>query len=228
LSRLLFVEDEDRLARSVILGLSEEGFVIDREVDGEAGLWRVETSDYALVLLDIRVPKMDGLSLCRAIRKRSLSVPVLMLTACDSTSDVVEGLNAGADDYLTKPFEFEELLARIRALLRRSTRSADPFLQCGDLRLDQIERRAYREDDEIRLSRMEFAILEHLCLHVGAPQSKARIGAAIWKDELGPPSNSLEVCISGLRRKLGSREERSLIQTRRGEGYFIEAQGGEE
>jgi DNA-binding response OmpR family regulator len=223
LSRILFVEDEDRLARSVILGLSEEGFVVDREADGEAGLWRAETGEYALLLLDIRLPKLDGVTLCRRIRAAGSAVPVLMLTACDSTEEIVAGLDAGADDYLTKPFEFDELLARMRALVRRSTPSRRPFLVSGNVRLDPVERRAFKDSEEIRLSPMEFVVLEHLLCHAGAPQSKARIAAAIWKDELGPPSNSLEVCISGLRRKLDTPGEASLIQTRRGEGYFVPA-----
>ncbi|HPF12622.1 MAG TPA: response regulator transcription factor [Planctomycetota bacterium] len=221
MSRLLFVEDEDRLARSVVLGLSEEGFVVDREADGESGLWRAQTMDYAVMVLDIRLPKLSGIQLCRRIRATGAAVPILMLTACDTTEDVVEGLNAGADDYLTKPFAFEELLARIRALLRRSSRSASPQLACGDLVLDPVERTATRAGREIPLSPMEFAVLEHLLLHVGAPQTKARLAAAIWKDEVGPPSNALEVCISSLRKKLSLPGQVDLIRTRRGVGYLI-------
>lgn len=222
MSRILFVEDEDRLARSVILGLSEEGFVVDREADGEAGFWRAQSDPYAAILLDLRLPRLNGLQVCARLRAMACHTPVLLLTACDTNEDIVAGLDCGADDYLVKPFEFDVLLARLRALIRRASRSHESILACGDLSLDQVERRARRAGFEIALSPMEYAVLEHLLLHVGVPQSKAVLAFSIWKDELGPNSNSLEVCMSSLRKKLSASGGPDLICTRRGEGYLIE------
>jgi len=220
MSRILLVEDEAGLARALVLGLCEDGFVVDHVRDGESGLHHALQDEYALMLLDIRVPRLDGVALCRKVREAGIATPVLMLTACDTTDEVVDGLDAGADDYLTKPFEFRELLARVRALLRRSTRSREPFLTCGDLSFDLTERRVKRGESEIQLSRMELAVLEHLLMHLGAPRSKDQIAAAVWKDNSDISSNALEVCISSLRRKLQLPGLPALIHTRRGEGYF--------
>lgn len=223
MSRILLVEDEASLGRALVLGLCEDGFVVDHERDGESGLHRATHQEYALILLDIRLPRLDGIRVCRQVRAEGIATPILMLTACDTTDEVINGLDAGADDYLTKPFEFKELLARVRALLRRSTRTREPFLSCGDLHLDIAERRVRRGETEIRLSRMELAVLEHLLLHSGVPQSKDQIAAAVWKDDTDISPNALEVCISSLRRKLQLPGLPALIHTRRGAGYFADA-----
>lgn len=221
MARLLLVEDEDGLARALQIGLREELYVVDRAVDGEEGLWRAKFGCYDAVILDLRLPKLHGIELCRKLRAAGSSVPVLMLTASDTTQEVVRGLDVGADDYITKPFQFTELLARLRVLLRRGAGGAAALLVVADLEVDPRSRRAWRGGEEIVLSSMEFRILEQLIRNAGSVQSKSRLTAAVWDDELGPESNVLEVYISKLRRKIDDNSSLKLLHTRRGEGYVI-------
>jgi DNA-binding response OmpR family regulator len=224
MSRLLLVEDEDRLARSLIVGLRDEGYVVDRASDGEEAFWFATTHQHDAMILDLRLPRIGGLEVCRRLRKRGSKTPILMLTACDTTDDVVKGLDCGADDYLTKPFEFAELLARLRALTRRGTSGATVTLALEDLELDTATRRARRSGAEVPLSNMEYRLLEFLLLHQGRVQSRARIAEALWDDELGPESNVLEVLVASLRRKLDRGHSPRLLHTRRGVGYVLSAE----
>jgi len=221
MTRILLVEDEERLARTLVLGLREEDYIVDHARDGEEALWFASTEHHDAVILDLRLPKVTGWDVCRHLRKSGSTVPVLMLTACDTTDDIVTGLDLGADDYLTKPFEFSELLARIRSMLRRGTLSRSARLRLADLEMDVKAHRLWRADREISLSNMEFRVLEHLLRNAGTIQSKSRIAAAIWDDEIGPDSNVLEVLISNLRRKIDRDFEPPLIYTRRGAGYLL-------
>jgi DNA-binding response OmpR family regulator len=221
MSRVLLVEDEDRLARSIIVGLRDEGYVVDRAADGEEAIWLAEPKHHDMVILDLRLPKVSGLEVCRHLRTHGAKMPILMLTACDAPKDIVTGLDRGADDYLTKPFEFAVLLARIRALLRRGSTGASARLRLADLELDAVSQRVWRDGHEVTLSNKEFRLLEFLLLHAGAVQSKARISAAMWDDELGPDSNVLEVLVSNLRRKIDRGQSLPLLHTRRGAGYFL-------
>ena len=221
MARILLVEDEERLARSLLVGLRDEQYVVDHARDGEEALWQAEAGHHDLLVLDLRIPKVDGLEVCRRLRRKGSALPILMLTACDTTTDVVEGLDRGADDYLTKPFEFAELLARIRALLRRGSAGRSARLTLADLEMDVAARRAWRGGRELHLSTLEFRVLEHLLRNAGSVQSKARITAAVWQDEIGPDSNVLEVLVSSLRRKLDRDRAPALVHTRRGAGYLL-------
>ncbi len=221
MTRLLLVEDEDRLARSLVVGLHDEGYVIDHARDGEEALWYAQSGNHDAILLDLRLPKMGGLEVCRRLRESGDVTPILMLTACDTTQDIIQGLDLGADDYLTKPFEFTELLARLRAILRRGSTHRSSKMCLADLELDPKTKRVWRSDNEISLSNMEFRVLEHLMQNAGTVQSKTRICAAVWDDDLGPESNVLEVLISHLRRKIDRNYPTSLLHTRRGAGYLL-------
>ena len=224
MARLLLVEDERALARTLAKGLREEQFVVDVAHDGEEGLWLARSARQDVIILDLRLPKVPGLEVCRRIRADGDRVPILMLTACDATEDVVQGLDAGANDYLTKPFAFAELLARLRALLRIGTGVQGARMSVGDLELDTAMRRAWRSGGEIPLSNMEYRILEHLMRHAGSVRSRDQLAAAIWDDAIGPDSNVLEVHVSNLRRKIDRGRTCHLLHTRRGSGYLVSAE----
>ncbi len=226
MTRLLLVEDEVALARSLSQGLREESYVVDHVSDGEAALWSARGGAHDAMLLDVRIPRVDGREVCRRLRAEGSQLPILMLTACDSIDDIVLGLDAGADDYVTKPFAFDELLARVRALVRRGSAGTSAVLQIDDLRLDVAARRAWRADLELDLKEMEFRVLEHLMRNPGRVQTRARITAAIWHDELGPESNALEVHVAKLRKKLDQPSRPRLLHTRRGVGYVIGVEDG--
>lgn len=221
MTRVLLVEDEARLARSLLTGLRDERFVVDHAPDGEQALWMAQTGQHAAILLDIRIPGIDGLEVCRRLREGGSRVPILMLTACDTTDEIVRGLDLGADDYLTKPFQFAEMLARLRAVLRRGTETTTKRLQLADLEMDLRSHRVWRSGEEVSLSNMEYKVLEHLFRNAGSVQSRARISAAVWEDELGPESNVLEVIISHLRQKIDRGQDDKLLHTRRGAGYLL-------
>ncbi|MER5631956.1 response regulator transcription factor [Streptomyces nitrosporeus] len=217
--RLLIVEDEKRLAVSLAKGLTAEGFAVDVVHDGLEGLHLAGQGGYDLVVLDIMLPGMNGYRVCAALRAAGHEVPILMLTAKDGEYDEAEGLDTGADDYLTKPFSYVVLVARVRALLRRRSRgSASPVLTVGPLRLDTAARRVHRGEDEITLTAKEFAVLEQLALRAGEVVSKADVLEHVWDFAYDGDPNIVEVYVSTLRRKLGA----ASIVTVRGAGYRLE------
>ncbi|CAM5693868.1 MULTISPECIES: response regulator transcription factor [Streptomyces] len=218
--RLLIVEDEKRLALSLAKGLTAEGYAVDVVHDGLEGLHRASEWPYDLVVLDIMLPGMNGYRVCSALRAAGNDVPILMLTAKDGEYDEAEGLDTGADDYLTKPFSYVVLVARIRALLRRrTTGGGTPVIEVGELRLDTGARRVLRQDAEVPLTAKEFAVLEQLALRAGEVVSKAEILEHVWDFAYEGDPNIVEVYVSALRRKLGT----GLIRTVRGAGYRLEA-----
>lgn len=217
--RLLIVEDEKRLAISLARGLTAEGFAVDVVHDGLEGLHRASEGAYDLVVLDIMLPGMNGYRVCAALRAAGHEVPILMLTAKDGEYDEAEGLDTGADDYLTKPFSYVVLVARVRALLRRRGGSASPVVTVGSLRMDTAARRVHLGEDEIVLTTKEFAVLEQLALRAGQVVSKAEILEHVWDFAYDGDPNIVEVYVSTLRRKLGA----AAIRTVRGAGYRLEA-----
>ncbi|MCS0634196.1 response regulator transcription factor [Streptomyces sp. LP05-1] len=217
--RLLLVEDEKRLALSLAAGLRAEGFAVDVEHDGREGLHRAGTGTYDLVVLDIMLPGMNGYRVCAALRAAGHEVPILMLTAKDGEYDEAEGLDTGADDYLTKPFSYVVLLARVRALLRRRGPGASPVLRAGELTVDTASHRVRVGDDEVTLTAREFAVLEQLATRAGEVVSKAEILEHVWDFAYEGDPNIVEVYISTLRRKLGAER----IRTVRGAGYRLES-----
>ncbi|WP_060892886.1 response regulator transcription factor [Streptomyces europaeiscabiei] len=218
--RLLIVEDEKRLAVSLAKGLTAEGYAVDVVHDGVEGLHRASEGSYDLVILDIMLPGMNGYRVCGALRAAGHDVPILMLTAKDGEYDEAEGLDTGADDYLTKPFSYVVLVARVKALLRRRGPSggASPVHEVGDLKLDTAARRVFLAEDEITLTTKEFSVLEQLVLRAGEVVSKADILEHVWDFAYDGDPNIVEVYISNLRRKLGA----TLIKTVRGAGYRME------
>jgi len=224
MTRVLVVEDEPRLARSLRIGLTDEDNIVDVAADGEEALWFASAGHHDAIVLDLRLPKLGGLEVCRRLRANGGCVPILMLTACDATADIVLGLDAGGDDYMTKPFEFAELLARLRALLRRGSRGESAVLRVAGLEIDTAARTAKHDGAPLSLTNMEYRLLEFLMLHAGSVQSRDRIAAALWSDETGPDSNVLEVLVSGLRRKLADAHQH--LQTRRGVGYVLTEEVG--
>lgn len=217
--RLLIVEDEKRLATSLARGLTAEGFAVDVVHDGLEGLHLAGRGVYDLVVLDIMLPGMNGYRICAALRAAGHETPILMLTAKDGEYDEAEGLDTGADDYLTKPFSYVVLVARVRALLRRRGGSASPVLTAGTLRMDTAARRVHRGEDEVTLTTKEFAVLEQLVRRAGEVVSKADILEHVWDFAYDGDPNIVEVYISTLRRKLGA----AAIRTVRGAGYRLEA-----
>ncbi|MCC9709711.1 MULTISPECIES: response regulator transcription factor [unclassified Streptomyces] len=218
--RLLIVEDEKRLAVSLAKGLTAEGYAVDVVHDGIDGLHRASEGSYDLVILDIMLPGMNGYRVCAALRAAGHDVPILMLTAKDGEYDEAEGLDTGADDYLTKPFSYVVLVARVKALLRRRGPSggASPVHAVGTLKVDTAARRVFLAEDEITLTTKEFSVLEQLVLRAGEVVSKADILEHVWDFAYDGDPNIVEVYISALRRKLGS----TLIKTVRGAGYRLE------
>ena len=219
--RILLAEDEDQLRETIARGLREQAYAVDTVPDGEAAMSQAAVNDYDVVVLDILMPKRTGLDVCRESRRRRGHVPILMLTARDGVSDRVTGLDAGADDYLTKPFAFDELLARLRALMRRRGETLPATINVGDLEIDTNRHLARRGDRTIPLTSKEYAILELLARRVGAIVPRTEISAHAWDDNHDPMSNLLEVYMSRLRRKIDGGEAVPLLHTRRGAGYML-------
>jgi two-component system, OmpR family, response regulator QseB len=215
--RLLLVEDDLMIGRAVRHGLAHAGFTVDWVVDGHAALAAVANNVYALVVLDIGLPRIDGLSMLQTLRRRRDGVPVLITSARDTVPDRIAGLNAGADDYLLKPFDLDELIARVRALLRRHAGTASTLLAAGTLVLDPVQRTVTQQGGAVNLTAKEFALLEALLRRPGAVLSRERLEESIygWADEIG--SNAVEVHLHNLRRKLGA----GVIRNVRGVGYRI-------
>ncbi|MBA3975026.1 MAG: DNA-binding response regulator [Candidatus Solibacter sp.] len=225
--RLLLVEDEARMAALLKKGLAEEGYAVAVAGDGRAGLAMAESSEFDLILLDIMLPGLDGFTIARRLRDGGIHTPILMLTARDAAPDVVRGLDLGADDYLTKPFSFEVLLARIRALLRRGPTAQDVQLSAGPLRLDPAAHQVFREGVQIELTRTEFQLLEFLMRRTGQVVRRATLIEGVWGYDRDVESNTLDAFIRLLRSKLEGDSGARLIHTVRGVGYVLRA-GGEE
>ena len=215
--RILIVEDEADLARAVRKGLEEEGFAVDTAHDGESGLYSALTCDYDAVILDLMLPKMDGWEILRKLRARKRT-PVLILTARDAAVDKVKGLDTGADDYLTKPFRLDELLARLRALIRRSAGHPSPLLRLGDVEINTAARTVKKGGRETTLSPKEYALLELLALHRGELVTRTLIYDHIYDENEDTLSNVVDVHVANLRKKLG----KDFVKTRRGEGYIVD------
>lgn len=203
-------------------GLREEAYVVDVVADGTRAVYQAAITEYDAVILDVVLPLQDGLSVCRAIRREGSTVPVVMLTARDAVEARIAGLDSGADDYLTKPFDFGELLARLRAVIRRGQRPLRPsVIEIGPLRLDTRARRASRRGEALILTVREYALLEHLALHAEEVVGRASIAEHVWDTSYEVMSNAIDVCVQRLRRKIDDPGQPSLIVTRRGEGYML-------
>ena len=220
---ILFVDDEAAIARFLERGLNAHGHRVLCAFDGEEGARFAVYEPVDFVLLDISLPRLDGREVLRRIRLRRPDLPVLMLTARDDTRNKVGALDAGADDYLTKPFVFEELLARVRALTRRSGQAASALIQTDGLTIDLLSRHAYREDERIELSSREFALLEYFMRHNGQVLSRQQILSAIWDYDFEPASNVVDVYVRHLRNKVDPPDGPSSIQTVRGAGYRFDS-----
>src|SRR5450432_1573111 len=212
--RILVVEDEPRLLRSLAKALREEGYAVDTADAGDDGLYKAENSDYDAVVLDVMLPRLDGWEVLDCLRKKK-PTPVLMLTARDAPQDRVRGLDTGADDYLVKPFDLHELLARIRALIRRSAGQSQPRLELGDVLIDTRARAVTRTGEPVILTAREYAILEYLALHRGEVVTRTELYEHLFDERDDTLSNLLDVHVFSIRKKLG----RDLIATRRGQGY---------
>jgi two-component system OmpR family response regulator len=214
--KVLLVEDEEDLLQVLATALRESGFSVDLAGDGAQGLAKGESEDYDAIVLDLMLPRLDGWTVLTELRKTK-TTPVLLLTARDAVADRVEGLNRGADDYLTKPFELEELIARLRALIRRSVGSPSPVISLGTIEIDTAARTVTRDGQPVELSAKEYALLELLAFHRGKLVTRTMIYEHIYGEEDDTLSNVVDVYVSNLRRKLGS----ELIETRRGQGYIV-------
>ncbi len=221
--RILVVEDSRRLAGIIRRGLQEEAYAVDNAYDGEEAQYMAETTPFDLIILDIMLPKKDGLTVCRELRAKKVNTLVLMLTAKDTVEDRVIGLDAGADDYLVKPFAFNELLARVRALMRREGLVKTSKLQVGDLAMDVLTRDVWRGERKIELTAKEYAILEYFMRRPNVVVTRTMLGESVWDYEFDGISNIIDVYVRRLRRKLDTDGQGSLIQTLRGAGYRLRA-----
>jgi heavy metal response regulator len=220
--RLLLVEDDVKIAQFLTNGLREAGFAVDHAANGEDGLHLALTEPYDIAVVDLMLPKVDGLTLIEEVRKNNINTPVLILSAKRSVDDRVKGLKTGSDDYLVKPFAFSELLARVQALIRRSTRVTAPAeLKVADLRLDLDKRKVFRGDQEILLQPLEFSLLEYLLRNAGRVVSKTMIMEHVWDYNFSPQTNVVEARICYLRDKIDKNFETKLIHTVRGVGYVL-------
>ena len=222
--RILIVEDEHKIANSIKKGLEQETYAVDIAYDGEEGFDLASTEEFDLIILDLMLPKMDGVSICKKLREEKIHTPILILTAKGQIEDKVNGLNCGADDYLTKPFSYLELLARIKALTRRPKQAIDPVLKVGNLTLDTINYEVKRSGKIIKLSKKEFALLEYLMRHKEKILNKDQMINHVWEYDSDVLPNTVEVYVGYLRNKIDKpfKDEKPLLQTLRGFGYKIE------
>ncbi len=220
--RVLLVEDSARLQRSLATALRKSGYAVDLAADGEAGQWLAESHDYDVIVLDVMLPKRDGLAVLANLRRSGRRTHVLLLTARDTVADRIQGLRAGADDYLVKPFALEELLARVEALCRRAYGTKQPRLVVGDLEVDTLARRAYRAGQPVDLTAREFLLLEYLVRRRGQVVARTEIEEHIYDEQVDPLSNVVDSAVCSLRKKLAAANDTPLIHTRRGLGYLLE------
>jgi DNA-binding response OmpR family regulator len=223
--RLLLAEDDRQLREALARGLREQAFAVDAAADGEEALTRAAVHEYDALVLDVLMPRRDGIGVCRELRRRGSHVPILLLTARDAVEDRIAGLDAGADDYLTKPFAFGELLARIRALLRRRGEVLPSTLAVGDLTVDTRGHVVMRDGRPIVLTAREYTFLEYLARNAGRVVSRAELTAHVWDENHDPMSNVLDVYLSRLRRKVDGDDAPPLLHTRRGAGIVLAASG---
>jgi DNA-binding response OmpR family regulator len=221
MARLLVIEDQKKLLRYIRLGLEEEGYKVVAAATGEQGYYAATTEEFDAVVLDLMLPGHDGLKVLRDLRAHGFTKPVLILTARDTVDDRVRGLDAGADDYLVKPFAFAELHARLRALLRRGPSGLELILRADDLEMDLLARRVIRAGVELDLTKREFELLEYLLRHKNAAVTRDMIARDVWKDPGGTITNAIDVCVTMLRKKVERPGARQLIQTVRGVGYAL-------
>lgn len=222
--RILVVDDDRRLCSVVRRGLTEEAYAVDVAYDGEEGEYLAEVNPYDLVILDIMMPKKDGIEVCEELRAKRINTPILMLTARDAVEDRVRGLDAGADDYMVKPFSFNELLARVRALLRREAMTKSPEIKLGDLVLNTLTREVRRGNRTVELTTKEYVILEYFMRHPNVVVTRTMLEEHAWDYDFDSMSNLVDVYIRRLRRKLDDDEKESLLQTVRGAGYRLREQ----
>jgi DNA-binding response OmpR family regulator len=222
--RVLLVEDSDRLRRSVGTGLRRAGYAVDVSADGEEGLWYALGHEYDVIILDLMLPRLDGLSLLRRLRDEGKDTHVLILTAKDTVEDRVLGLRTGSDDYLVKPFDFDELLARVEALTRRAHGIKQPVIRVADLAIDPAARTVLRDGLPLELPPREFALLEYLAVRQGRIVTRAEVESHVYDDRAEPMSNVVDAAIYAIRKKIDPPGGPSLIQTRRGVGYVLQGQ----
>ncbi len=222
--RILIVEDQENIVRLVKDGLESEGWTVDYVLDGEAGQNRIEMNheDYDLIILDVMLPKINGMDVCKHVREKKIATPILMLTARDGVNDIVSGLNVGADDYLIKPFSFEILIARIKALLRRPKPVLPMELKMNDLILNATEKKVFRNGKEVKLTLKEFSMLEYMMRHPNQVLNREQITSNLWDFAFDSFSNVVDVHITNLRKKIGDRNGK-ILETVRGVGYRINA-----
>lgn len=219
--RILLVEDEKRMASFIERGLKEERYVVDVAFDGEHGLFQAEVNTYDLIVLDVMLPGKDGITVCQELRRKKNDTPILMLTSRDAIKDKVKGLDAGADDYLTKPFAFEEFLARVRALCRKKRPEKVTTLKVADLELDQLTHKVKRAGKEIVLANKEYALLEYLMLHVNEVVTRTMIAEHVWNEDFDSLTNVFDVYIHRVRTKIDKDFDKQLVFSIRGVGYIL-------
>ena len=222
--RLLVVEDEKKVAGFIKKGLEEEGYAVDVAYDGELGLAMALDRVHDAIILDVNLPRMDGLSVLKQLRKQKVTTPVLLLTVRATIEDKVIGLDSGADDYLTKPFAFHEFVARVRALIRRRAEAEPAILQVADLRLDPSQRLVLRGDEKIDLTPKEFSLLDYFMRNPGRVLTRTMIAEHVWDYDFDTMTNVIDVYVNYLRKKIDPNREQSLIQTVRGVGYVLRAE----
>jgi DNA-binding response OmpR family regulator len=227
--RILLVEDQPDAARMLAKGLREQAYAVDVAATGPDAAYQASINEYDAIILDLMLPGRDGISICRELRDRGATVPILMLTARDGVEARIAGLDSGADDYLTKPFDFGELLARLRAVIRRGQRPLTPaIVRVGPLELDIRMRMVSRRGKPLSLSAREYALLEYLMLHAGEVVARGTLLEHVWDSDHEPFSNVIDVCVQRVRRKIDGAGMESLIVTRRGEGYMLRAPARDE
>jgi heavy metal response regulator len=219
--RILIIEDEKKVANFIKKGLEEEHYAVDTAHDGETGLYMAEVNEYDLIVLDLMIPKIDGLEVLKRVRDNKNNVPILVLTARDTVEDIIKGLDSGCDDYLTKPFDFMVFLARIRALLRREKIDKEPLLKIADLTLSPITHKIMRGDKEIELTSKEYALLEYFMRNPNRVLTRTMISEHVWDYHFDSMTNVVDVFVNYLRKKIDKRFEPKLIHTVRGVGYFL-------